>query len=74
MSASSMTRSAIHTWADEKEEDKGYHAKAVLISLEMITVLHRSVSCWFKAVSSFTFYRMCRINEVLALQWKNISL
>ncbi|ETM32469.1 hypothetical protein L914_20113 [Phytophthora nicotianae] len=29
---------------------------------------------WFKAVSSFAFDGMCRINEVLTLKWKDVSL
>ncbi|ETP39356.1 hypothetical protein F442_13173 [Phytophthora nicotianae P10297] len=29
---------------------------------------------WFLAVSAFAFYGMCRINEVLSLQWKDITL
>ncbi|KAG1707129.1 hypothetical protein DVH05_026325 [Phytophthora capsici] len=62
-------------------------AKAVPISLDMITVLHAfldspvgvegfSEGCrvWFKAVLSFAFYDMCRINEVLNLQWKDVTL
>ncbi|KAL4086552.1 hypothetical protein PRIC1_014255 [Phytophthora ramorum] len=53
----------------------------------MLTVLHAFLDSsagvdgfseasrvWFKAVSSFAFYGMCRINEVLTLKWKDISL
>lgn len=29
---------------------------------------------WFKEVSSFAFYDMCRINEVLTLQRKDVEL
>ncbi|KAF1773773.1 hypothetical protein GQ600_14771 [Phytophthora cactorum] len=29
---------------------------------------------WFFAVSAFAFYGMCRINEVLSLKWKNLTL
>ncbi|KAG6960803.1 hypothetical protein JG688_00009410 [Phytophthora aleatoria] len=62
-------------------------AKAVPISLNMITVLHAILDTptgakgfseesrvMFKAVSSFGFYGMCRINEVLPLKWKDVSL
>ncbi|KAH7477075.1 uncharacterized protein KRP23_7748 [Phytophthora ramorum] len=62
-------------------------AKAVPISLDMFAVLHAFLDSsagvdgfseasrvWFKAVSSFAFYGMCRINEVLTLKWKDISL
>ncbi|KAL3667491.1 hypothetical protein V7S43_007712 [Phytophthora oleae] len=62
-------------------------AKAVPISLEMLGVRHTfldsqalesnvSEDCrvWFKAMSSFAFYGMCRINEVLTLKWKDVSL
>ncbi|KAG3091967.1 hypothetical protein PI124_g15901 [Phytophthora idaei] len=53
----------------------------------MITVLHvlldtpagvkgfsEDSRVWFKAVSSFAFYGMCRIDEVLTLKWKDVSL
>ncbi|KAE9053603.1 hypothetical protein PF007_g32903, partial [Phytophthora fragariae] len=53
----------------------------------MITVLHvfldspsgvegfsEASRMWFKAVSSFAFYGMCRIKEVLTLTWKDVSL
>ncbi|KAG2761988.1 hypothetical protein PC129_g18362 [Phytophthora cactorum] len=53
----------------------------------MITVLHALLDTpagvkgfseesrvWFKAVSSFAFYSVCRIDEVLTLKWKDVSL
>ncbi|KAG3065414.1 hypothetical protein PI125_g23990 [Phytophthora idaei] len=62
-------------------------AKAVPISQDMITVLHAFLDTpagvkgfseerrvWFKAVSSFAFYGMCRMNEVLTLKWRDVSL
>ncbi|ETN24093.1 hypothetical protein PPTG_00543 [Phytophthora nicotianae INRA-310] len=71
----------------KKKASEYVPAKAVPISLDMITVLHAFLESpmgvkgfseesrvWFKAVSSFAFYGMCRINEVLTLQWKDITL
>ncbi|KUF82879.1 Imidazoleglycerol-phosphate dehydratase [Phytophthora nicotianae] len=60
-------------------------ARAVPISLQMLDVLHKFMvsaqdgftedcQMWFKAVSSFAFDGMCRINEVLTLKWKDVSL
>ncbi|KAE9123971.1 hypothetical protein PF005_g12776 [Phytophthora fragariae] len=56
---------------------------ATPISLAMLRVLHNHLNCtngftdasrlWFCAVSAFAFYGMCRINEVLSLQWKNLE-
>ncbi|KAE8995993.1 hypothetical protein PF005_g17190 [Phytophthora fragariae] len=58
--------------------------QATPISLAMLRVLHNHLNCtngftdasrlWFCAVSAFAFYGMCRINEVLSLQWKNVTL
>ncbi|KAE9187227.1 hypothetical protein PF004_g22862 [Phytophthora fragariae] len=57
--------------------------QATPISLAMLRVLHNHLNCtngftdasrlWFCAVSAFAFYGMCRINEVLSLQWKNLE-
>ncbi|KAE9048602.1 hypothetical protein PR001_g3742 [Phytophthora rubi] len=71
----------------KKKASEYVPAKAVPISLDMITVLHAFLDSpsgvegfseasrmWFKAVSSFAFYGMCRINEVLTLTWKDVSL
>ncbi|ETP13237.1 hypothetical protein F441_11517, partial [Phytophthora nicotianae CJ01A1] len=71
----------------KKKASEYVPAKAVPISLDMITVLHAFLESpmgvkgfseesrvWFKAVSSFAFYGMCRINEVLTLQWTDITL
>ncbi|KAG4060984.1 hypothetical protein PC116_g9605 [Phytophthora cactorum] len=62
-------------------------AKAVPISLCMITVLHALLDTptgvkgfsdegrvWFKTVSSPAFYGMGHISKVLTLQWKDVSL
>ncbi|KAK1941097.1 hypothetical protein P3T76_007803 [Phytophthora citrophthora] len=62
-------------------------ARAVPVSLQMIGVLHtfldspcvvggftKECRVWFKAVSSFAFYGMCRANEVLTLKWRDVSL
>jgi hypothetical protein len=58
--------------------------QATPISLAMLLVLHshldnargfpEAIRLWFCAVSAFAFYGMCRINEVLSLQWKNLSM
>jgi integrase len=62
-------------------------ARAVPVSLQMVGVLHtfldspcategftKECRMWFKAVSSFAFYGMCRINEVLTLKRRDVSL
>jgi hypothetical protein len=62
-------------------------ARAVPVSLQMVGVLHtfldspcategftKECRVWFKAVSSFAFYGMYRINEVLTLKWRDVSL
>ncbi|KAI9982728.1 hypothetical protein PInf_008719 [Phytophthora infestans] len=58
--------------------------QATPISLDMLRVLHSHLESapgfteasrlWFLAVSAFAFYGMCRINEVLSLKWKNVTL
>ncbi|KAF1780610.1 Integrase-like, catalytic domain [Phytophthora cactorum] len=58
--------------------------QATPISLDMLRVLHSHLAIapgfteasrlWFFAVSAFAFYGMCRINEVLSLKWKNLTL
>ncbi|KAG2805451.1 hypothetical protein PC114_g11067 [Phytophthora cactorum] len=71
----------------QKKASEYVPAKAVPISLNMITVLHAILDTptgakgfseesrvMFKAVSSFGLYGMCRINEVLPLKWKDLSL
>ncbi|ETP39346.1 hypothetical protein F442_13174, partial [Phytophthora nicotianae P10297] len=69
----------------KKRKNKEFtQRQATPISLGMLRVLHfhlthtsgfTAASClWFLAVSAFAFYGMCRINEVLSLQWKNITL
>ncbi|ETL94920.1 hypothetical protein L917_07204 [Phytophthora nicotianae] len=71
----------------KKKASKYVPAKAAPISLDMITVLHAFMDSpvgfegfseesrvWFKAVSSFAFYGMCRTNEVVDLQWKGVTL
>lgn len=69
----------------KRKVDEYVPAKAVPISLEMLTVVHNFLvspagvqgfnevcRLWFKAVSTFAFYGMCRINEVLTLQRKDV--
>ncbi|KAL4093619.1 hypothetical protein PRIC1_011051 [Phytophthora ramorum] len=71
----------------KKKASEYVPAKAVPISLDMITVLHALLDSpggvegfseasrvWLKAVTSFAFYGMCRINEDLTLKWKDLSL
>ncbi|GMF36149.1 unnamed protein product [Phytophthora fragariaefolia] len=58
--------------------------QATPISLDMLRVLHSHLASaegfteasrlWFTAVSAFAFYSMCRMNEVLSLQWKILTL
>ncbi|ETL92354.1 hypothetical protein L917_09307, partial [Phytophthora nicotianae] len=80
----------VNTWSvreDESGEKRGYgnFTRAVCVSIhawaqeqESIRVWAEGFSeesrVWFKAVSSFAFYGMCRINEVLNLQWKDVTL
>ncbi|ETO67738.1 hypothetical protein F444_15367 [Phytophthora nicotianae P1976] len=69
----------------KKRKNKEFtQRQATPISLDMLRVLHFHLThtsgfieasrLWFLAVSAFAFYGMCRINEVLSLQWKNITL
>ncbi|ETP28631.1 hypothetical protein F442_22072 [Phytophthora nicotianae P10297] len=69
----------------KKQKNKEFtQHQATPISLDMLRVLHFHLThtsgftepshLWFLAVSAFAFYGMCRINEVLSLQWKNITL
>ncbi|KAF1789074.1 hypothetical protein GQ600_6959 [Phytophthora cactorum] len=80
-------RTSIHAWTREEEGFGVRASKSAPISLDMITVLHAFLDTpvgvkgfregsrvWFNAVSSFAFYSMCRINEVLTFKWKDMSL
>ncbi|ETI30288.1 hypothetical protein F443_22591 [Phytophthora nicotianae P1569] len=69
----------------KKRKNKEFtQRQATPISLDMLRVLHCHLArtagfteasrLWFLAVSAFAFYGMCRINEVLSLQWKNLTL
>ncbi|ETP08901.1 hypothetical protein F441_15189, partial [Phytophthora nicotianae CJ01A1] len=69
----------------KKQKNKEFtQHQATPISLDMLRVIHFHLThtsgfteasrLWFLAVSAYAFYGMCRINEVLSLQWKNITL
>ncbi|KAG1712394.1 hypothetical protein DVH05_000142 [Phytophthora capsici] len=69
----------------KKRKNKEFtQRQATPISLDMLRVLRCHLSrttgfteashLWFLAVSTFDFYGMCRFNEVLSLQWKNLTL
>ncbi|ETO65725.1 hypothetical protein F444_17009 [Phytophthora nicotianae P1976] len=79
----------VNTWSvreDESGEKRGYgnFTRAVCVSIHASHAFMDSPvgaegfseesRVWFKAVSSFAFYGMCRINDVLNLQWKDVTL